>query len=105
MDMDAISALLMQLMSSGNEKSEGGDASDNNKDDGIFGNIDADTLLKLMDIFSKLSEEDKDTKLLMALKPYLRTENQAKLQRAAMLMKIMSIIPLLRDSGLSGNIF
>ena len=105
MDMDAISALLMQLMSSGNEKSEGSDASDNNKDDGIFGNIDADTLLKLMDIFSKLSEEDKDTKLLMALKPYLRTENQAKLQRAAMLMKIMSIIPLLRDSGLSGNIF
>ena len=105
MDMDAISALLMQLMSSGNEKSEGGDASDNGNDDGIFGNIDADTLLKLMDIFSKLSEEDKDTKLLMALKPYLRTENQAKLQRAAMLMKIMSIIPLLRDSGLSGNIF
>ncbi len=105
MDMDAISALLMQLMSSGNEKSEGGDAPDNSKDDGIFGNIDADTLLKLMDIFSKLSEEDKDTKLLMALKPYLRTENQAKLQRAAMLMKIMSIIPLLRDSGLSGNLF
>lgn len=105
MDMDAISALLMQLMSSGNEKSEGGDAADNSKDEGIFGNIDADTLLKLMDIFSKLSEEDKDTKLLMALKPYLRTENQAKLQRAAMLMKIMSIIPLLRDSGLSGNLF
>ena len=105
MDMDAISALLMQLISSGNEKSEGGDATDNSKDDGIFGNIDADTLLKLMDIFSKLSEEDKDTKLLMALKPYLRTENQAKLQRAAMLMKIMSIIPLLRDSGLSGNLF
>lgn len=105
MDMDAISALLMQLMSPGNEKSEGGDAADNGKDEGIFGNIDAETLLKLMDIFSKLSEEDKDTKLLMALKPYLRTENQAKLQRAAMLMKIMSIIPLLRDSGLSGNLF
>lgn len=103
--MDAISALLMQLMSSGNEKSEGGDAAADSKDDGIFSNIDADTLLKLMDIFSKLSEEDKDTKLLMALKPYLRTENQAKLQRAAMLMKIMSIIPLLRDSGLSGNLF
>ena len=98
MDMDSISELLMQLLSSGNEKSDGGDATDNDKDDGIFGNIDADTLLKLMDIFSKLSEEDKDTKLLMALKPYLRTENQAKLQRAAMLMKIMSIIPLLRDS-------
>lgn len=98
MDMDSISELLMQLLSSGNEKSDGGDAPDNGKDDGIFGNIDADTLLKLMDIFSKLSEEDKDTKLLMALKPYLRTENQAKLQRAAMLMKIMSIIPLLRDS-------
>lgn len=98
MDMDSISELLMQLLSSGNEKSDGGDATDNGKDDGIFGNIDADTLLKLMDIFSKLSEEDKDTKLLMALKPYLRTENQAKLQRAAMLMKIMSIIPLLRDS-------
>ena len=103
--MDAISALLMQLMSPGNEKSEGGDAAADSKDDGIFSNIDADTLLKLMDIFSKLSEEDKDTKLLMALKPYLRTENQAKLQRAAMLMKIMSIIPLLRDSGLSGNLF
>ena len=49
--MDAISALLMQLMSPANEKSEDGDAADNGKDEGIFGNIDADTLLKLIDIF------------------------------------------------------
>ena len=101
--MDDFVSLLGQLFSAENstEKEGGEDSSEG----GIFGNIDPETILKLIDIFSKLNSPDKNTELLMALKPHLRTENQAKLQRAATLLKIISLLPLLKDLGNGDNIF
>ena len=100
---DDFASLLGQFFSAdkGTEKGNGEESSDG----GIFGNIDPETILKLMDIFSKLNSPDKNTELLMALKPHLRTENQAKLQRAATLLKILSLLPLLKDLGNGDNIF
>lgn len=100
---DDFVSLLGQLFSAENstEKEGGEDSSDS----GIFGNIDPETILKLIDIFSKLNSPDKNTELLMALKPHLRTENQSKLQRAATLLKIISLLPLLKDLGNGDNIF
>ena len=100
---DDFVSLLGQLFSAENstEKEGGEDSSEG----GIFGNIDPETILKLIDIFSKLNSPDKNTELLMALKPHLRTENQAKLQRAATLLKIISLLPLLKDLGNGDNIF
>ena len=100
---DDLAGLLGQFFSAdnGSEKGKGEEGSDGS----IFGNIDPETILKLMDIFSKLNSPDKNTELLMALKPHLRTENQAKLQRAATLLKIISLLPLLKDLGNGDNIF
>ena len=99
---DDFASFLGQFLSAdnGSEKDNGEEGSDG----GIFGNIDPETILKLMDIFSKLNSSDKNTELLMALKPHLRTENQAKLERAATLLKILSLLPLLKDLGNGNNI-
>ena len=82
-ELDDISGILNAL--SGDE---GGDG------------IDPEMLLKILDIVSKFSENDKNMELLKALRPLLREENRQKLDRAAGIMRLMSILPLLRDSGL-----
>lgn len=88
-DIDDIAGLLGGLFSS-----DGGDNSDGG---GIFGDIDPEMLIKLLGIVSKLGENDANTAFLTALRPLLREENRPKLDRAASIMKIMSILPLLRD--------
>jgi len=89
-DMSDIAGLLSGLFSSdGDEEGSGG----------AFGNIDIDPelLIKLLGIISKLGEDSADTAFLTALRPLLREENRPKLDRAAGILKIMSILPLLRD--------
>lgn len=101
-DLDELSALLGQFSSDKDgETDKGGEGEDN----GIFGDIDIETIMKLMDVFSQLNSSDKNTELLLALKPHLREENQAKVDRAVRLMKLMSVFMLLRESGLGDKLF
>lgn len=97
-DLDELSALLGQFSSD-----KDGD-SDKSSDNGIFGDIDVETIMKLMDVFSQLNNSDKNTELLLALKPHLREENRAKVDKAVKLMKLMSVFMLLRESGLGDNL-
>lgn len=100
-DLDGLSALLGQFTSDGNENGEKSESAG----DGIFGDIDLETIMKLMDAFSQLNSSDKNTELLLALKPHLRSENQAKVDRAIKLMKLMSVFMLLRENGLGDKLF
>lgn len=103
-DLDGLSALLGQFTSDGNENGEKSESADG-VGDGIFGDIDLETIMKLMDAFSQLNSSDKNTELLLALKPHLRSENQAKVDRAIKLMKLMSVFMLLRENGLGDKLF
>ena len=87
------------------ESSSGGGNGENSGSDGIFGDIDPDLLIKLLDIVSRLSENDANTAFLTALRPLLREENRQKLDRAARIMKLMSILPLLSGSGIADGLF
>ena len=87
-DTDDIAKLLGGLFSSDGEE---------DTDGGVFGSIDPEMLIKLLGIVSKLGEDNANTAFLSALRPLLREENRPKLDRAAGIMKIMSILPLLRD--------
>ncbi len=101
-----LSGLLKELLSGNNGNGEeGASEKDSGTADSLFGDIDPETLLKLFEIASKFGMNDKNTALLLALRPHLREENRHKLDRAAKLMKIISIIPLLRDSGISDELF
>lgn len=97
-ELDGLSELLLRFLSADNVTESESEA-DNSQSGGIFGDIDPETIMKLFDVFSALNSTDKNTELLMALKPHLRAENQPKLEQAAMLMKIISIIPLLSENG------
>ena len=95
-DMEDISAIL-GLLSSGEEKQ----GNESGEDTGsIFGDIDPEMLIKLISVFSQLNERDKNTDLLLALKPHLRAENRPKVDSALQIMKLMTIMGALSDNNL-----
>lgn len=96
-DMGDISMLLGMLGSSSSENS-GEQAEESGNDNSFFGNIDTETLIKLIEVFSSLDEKDKNTELILALKPHLRKENRPKADMAVKMMKLLSVI-----SALGGN--
>ena len=57
-------------------------------------------LAKFAPMMSSFSEDDDVSRLLNALRPFLSEEKQLKLDRAQRLMKLVRIIPLIKDSGL-----
>lgn len=69
------------------------------------GSPDMGTLMKLLGAFSAKGGmgKDKNTQLLYALKPHLKEENQHKVDEAAKLLRLISLLPLLRESGIFGE--
>lgn len=59
-------------------------------------------LTKIMGILSKLRAggEDDRTRLLLALKPHLSEKRQRKTETAIKLLKLIEVLPLLKNSGL-----
>jgi len=58
------------------------------------------TLFKIMPLISSLGKDDKYTKFLKSLKPLLSEERQKKLGDSAKILKLMRILPLIKDQGL-----
>lgn len=104
---DLLAKLFEQLLSAEEEKTKPppDNGESETEDSGIFGNIDIEAVLKLGELFSEMNKTDKNTRLLLALKPHLREENREKVDSALKLMKIMSILPLLKDSGILNGLF
>lgn len=73
--------------------------------DGIFGDIDIEGIMKLGEMLSSMNKQDKNTQLLLALKPHLRPENRQKADNAIKLLKILNILPLLKESGIIDGLF
>ena len=48
---------------------------------------------------------DKSVELLLALRPHLSLERQKKLDTAIKLLKIYSVLPLIKDSNILGDLF
>lgn len=101
-DIGDISAILGLLTSgSKDDDAEKSDKTEENtQGEDIFGNIDADMIIKLMEVFSKLNESDKNTELLYALKPHLRSENRSKVDMAALLMKMLSVLSIFGEKNM-----
>ncbi len=71
---------------------------------GLFGELDPSMLLTVMSLFESMNRQDDNEKLLLALKPLLREENQTKIDTAVKFMKLFALLPLLRDSGMLGKL-
>lgn len=51
----------------------------------------------LMPMLGSLKQEDETTRLLEAMRPFLSEERQRKLDKAKRLIKVMKLMPLLKD--------
>ena len=77
--------------------------SQNPQNEEPLGGIDMNTLLKIQSIFSKMSCDNKSVNLIMALKPLLKEPKKA--DNAINILRLMSILPALGESGLFGGDF
>ncbi len=85
-----------------NDKSESTPPVDT-KSDSIFGDgFDPVQIGKIMSIMSRLKSDcdDNRTKLLLALKPHLSAPKREKVDTAVKLLKLLDILPVLRESGM-----
>lgn len=100
--MDNIEDILRALAEDSPEDS-GGDSGGDSAGEGLFSGIDIGTMAKAASLLSAAGSSDDNEKLLLALRPLLREENRSKLDTAVRLLKLFSLLPLLRESGLFGN--
>lgn len=72
-------------------------------DASMFENIDIGKILKLKSLFAPSSENDKNVVLLNALKPHLNDENKAKVDQSIKILKLLALLPLIKESGILGG--
>ena len=86
---------LTSLLSSSNDEGK-------SDDDGF--NLNPETMLKIGKALSSLKTDDKDVALLRAIKPFISDERKHKVDEAVKILKLLSHLPLLKDSGFLGGI-
>lgn len=105
--MENIEDILRALVGEEDETQDAAEEADNGSEQqngGLFGSLDPSMLLTMMSLFESLNKPDDSEKLLLALKPLLREENQRKVDTAVKFMKVFALLPLLRESGMLGKL-
>jgi len=51
-------------------------------------------------VFQSMNVNDKNTQLLLALKPHFGEKRQAKVDQAISMMRLFSMLPMLQESGI-----
>lgn len=76
------------------------------EDDSIFGSFGGEELGNIMSIVSKLNNQQNDarTSLLLALKPHLSEEKQEKVDTAIKILRLLDLLPILKESGVLGKL-
>ena len=67
------------------------------------GGLDIAKLMKIQSIMQSASKPDKNIQLLLALRPLLKEENQAKIDRLIKIFKLFAVYPPLKESGRLGG--
>ena len=65
--------------------------------------LDVSKLLALQTIMQQANRQDKNVDLLLALRPLLKEENQAKIDRLIKIFRLFAMYPALKESGLLGG--
>lgn len=65
--------------------------------------LDIQKIMQLGSVLSNANKSDKNVELLLALKPLLKEESQAKIDRLIKIFKLFAIYPVLKESGLLGG--
>lgn len=94
--LNQISQLASSLMSGKDEKKP----SDEQGLDLPFDVSKMGSIMKVMSAVKQQSQDDNNTRLLIALKPHLSKERGEKVDKAISLLKIVKLLPILKESGL-----
>lgn len=99
--LEQVRQMAENLMGGSEEKAEKSSASDISS---LFGDggLDIAQMGTIMNILSQLKSRGNDNRaqLLLALKPHLSPPKREKVDTAVKLLKIIDILPLLKDSGI-----
>lgn len=101
--MDNIEDILRALAEDDPQENDTRDGAQEGSDGGLFSGLDIGSIAKIAGLLSAAGSTSDDERLLMALKPLLREENRGKVDTAMRLLKLISLLPLLRESGLFGG--
>ena len=90
-------------------KDETGDSSQDNKTDtgsesGRSDGFDPAMLMSIMGAVSAAGGDDKNRSLILALKPYLSSERQARADKAVKFLKMYAVFNELKKSGMLNNL-
>ena len=110
--MEDMAKLLQSMMgnaASGNsgQAPDSGDDHDHSNDSNDGGGIDIniEMLAKMGELFSYMNKPDMNAELLLALRAHLRDENRHKVDSALKLSRMLTMIPLLKESGILNDLF
>ncbi len=94
-----VSSMLSNLMSSGVDNVISTPKKDETADMPMFAPDQLASIMSIMSAFNN-SGDDARTRLLLALKPHLSEKRRERVDRAIKLMKLISVMPLITESGL-----
>ncbi|MDE7361393.1 MAG: hypothetical protein K2N38_05615 [Oscillospiraceae bacterium] len=97
--MDNIEDILRALAEDDDEQPEEHSEA-NSEEGGLFSGLDPEMLMRMLSLFEMFNQPSDNERFLLALKPLLREENRPKIDSAVRLLKLFSLLPVLRESGL-----
>ena len=69
------------------------------------GGLDLGMLMKLQPMIAQLGKENENTALLRALRPHMTGDNVRKIDEAIRVLQLLDALPLLKSSGILGDLF
>lgn len=100
-----LSELAQMLMSDGSDA--GGKEGENCTSGGQQqegSGFDIGSIMKLTGLLGSVSQNDKNTELLLALRPHLKEEKQKRVDKAVKLLKLIAVWNVAKDSGLLNDL-
>lgn len=67
--------------------------------------LDLNMLMNIQSMLGSIQKDDENTLLLKALKPHFSEERKAKIDQAIKIMRLLSMWPMIKDSGILGGLF
>lgn len=64
-----------------------------------LGGIDTAAITRILPLLGQMNQENEDTRLLAALRPYLHGQRAERLEESMRLLKLMKLLPLLTEGG------
>lgn len=93
---------LAQLLMNDNKSSE--NVPEENHCDNNINIPDIGKIMQLTELMGTFSQSDRNTELLLALKPHLKEERQQKVDKAVKMLKLMAVWNVARESGILNDI-